>query len=177
MKLPWIRLPTLSGLGTETPTPKPSMISPRRELCEVSRTNPVAPPVWLPSTITRMAALFPSVAGMVFGSEVIRVGSPVCDRRDIDRRGDAAGQRVRRDEGRNGQAGELADEADGDRVVGQRRSAGDEDVADPEDVIRAARTWAVLALKGMGSVVTTGKGAWVVRVNEPPVGAPVRVRT
>ena len=45
----------------------------------------------------------------------------------------------------------------------------------PRTSSRAARTWAVLALKGMGSVVTTGKGAWVVRVNEPPVGSPVRV--
>jgi hypothetical protein len=40
-------------------------------------TSPVAPWVWLPSRITRTAALVPSFAATVFGLLVIGTGSPV----------------------------------------------------------------------------------------------------
>ena len=42
MKLPWIRSPTSVGLGTETPTPKPSMARPRRMLLDALITNPMS---------------------------------------------------------------------------------------------------------------------------------------
>ena len=77
MKLPWIRLPTLAGLGTETPMPNPSMISPLKTQCEASSTKPVPSPVWLPSMMTRIWALLPSMAAVVLGTEVIMTGSPV----------------------------------------------------------------------------------------------------
>ena len=87
MKLPWIRLPTSTGRGTDTPTPNPSMISPRSKLSDVSRTNPVPPTVWLPSMITRGWALLPSLAMIVLGVDVIMIGSAIGDsahRRRLD---------------------------------------------------------------------------------------------
>ena len=75
MKSPWIVLPMLPGLGTETPTSKPSMIRPLRTECEVSISNPVPPPVWLPSMMTLTRALLPSLACTLFGTDVIKSGS------------------------------------------------------------------------------------------------------
>ena len=63
MKSPWIESPTSAALGTSTPTPKPSMISPRSIAWEASSTKPVPPPESLPSMITRTRALLPSIAG------------------------------------------------------------------------------------------------------------------
>ena len=76
MKLPWIRSPTSVGLGTETPTPKPSMARPRRMLLEALITKPMSVGplgIWLPSMITRTCALLPSIAAVVLGTDVIKV--------------------------------------------------------------------------------------------------------
>ena len=48
MKLPWIKVPVLglplmSSCGTDTPTSKPLMISPRSSECDASITKPVVP--------------------------------------------------------------------------------------------------------------------------------------
>ena len=75
MKLPWIVSPTSVGSGISMPIPKPPMARPRMMLWEAERTNPVDPPVWLPSMITRTWAVLPLIAGTVFGTDVIRVGS------------------------------------------------------------------------------------------------------
>src|SRR5690242_7348300 len=50
------------------------MARPRKIALDVSSTKPVAPPVWLPSMITRTCALLPSIAAVEFGTEVISVG-------------------------------------------------------------------------------------------------------
>ena len=75
MKLPWIRLPTSPGLGTETPMPKPSMISPRRSSARHrSRSRSRRR-----SGCRRRSpglALLPSLAATVLGIDVIEVGSP-----------------------------------------------------------------------------------------------------
>src|SRR5262245_59287824 len=54
--------------------PNRSTIRPRRIALDVSRTNPVAPPVRWPSTITRTRALLPLVAATELGEDVIWVG-------------------------------------------------------------------------------------------------------
>ena len=67
------------GLGTETPTPNPSMASPRKMLSDALITNPMSsarrarlPPLM----ITRTCALLPSIAAVELGTDVIKVGSP-----------------------------------------------------------------------------------------------------
>ncbi len=101
MKLPWIRLPTLVGLGTSTPTSNPSMASPRRMLLDASITKPMSvapvatPP---PSMMTRTWALLPDRAASVFGTEVMFVGvsgtPPDGGRLGDDARSGASGQIV-----------------------------------------------------------------------------------
>ena len=75
MKLPWIRLPTSAGRGTETPTSKPSMIRPRRMLLgrvEHEARGPAR------SGCRRRSrgpvALLPSRAAILFGVDVIWTG-------------------------------------------------------------------------------------------------------
>ena len=59
------------------PMPNPSIARPRMMLWDAARTSPVEPPVWLPSRITRICALLPSIAAVELGTDEIRVGLPI----------------------------------------------------------------------------------------------------
>ena len=79
MKLPWIRLPTSAGCGTETPTSKPSMIRPRR--IAVRRVDHEARgPAGLAAVDdhARLARCCRPWPWIELGVEVIRIGSPSC---------------------------------------------------------------------------------------------------
>ena len=80
MKLPWIRSPTSVGLGTETPTLKPSMARPRRMLLDALITNPMSV-----GPLASMAAVDDHAdlgivavecAASEFGTDEISVGLP-----------------------------------------------------------------------------------------------------
>ncbi len=77
MKLPWIRSPTSVVLGTATPTPNPSMASPRRMLLD-ALIRSRCPSVQLGTAgavdQTRTWALLPSMAADELVTDVIRQG-------------------------------------------------------------------------------------------------------
>ena len=89
MKLPWIRSPTLVGLGTETPTSKPSMARPRRMLLDASITKPMSA-----GPVGDIAAVDDDADLCVVAGEG---GDRIRDRRDVGRAAGDAPDRGRGD--------------------------------------------------------------------------------
>src|SRR6185312_4555140 len=138
--------------------------------------NPVAPPVPLPSMMNRGIALLPLIAATVLGDEVISVGRSGCPMATL-----AAGVVP--------PVSELVTVSGGSvraaywpvkeilmELAGNWGPPETKTLPVPKMSLRAARTWAELALNGIGAVVRTGRGAEVVRVNVPPVGSPAMER-